>query len=247
MSNYSFTIGEKNEQMQIQKQVFLHLGPLSLLPCLLLLLLLVPSNHYWGTNRPLCQTGRHDSSPFLSRSLSLSYAHSTQPRRFLSLWMKEEVQRRLKCKESSVSSVSLRQEWHHSRQQQQQQRQWQAALPNYSWGLKNATAKELSVYKTHSLSSLCVFKAVPFTSYNPKLTPSKKRFPSQWRPPGLRKEGTKLKIPVSKCLFSNLVEKFAVCHKWRSVAKQDNFVWHLSSYKAAVKTLCAGGRYVPHP
>lgn len=132
-------------------------------------------------------------------SLSLSYTQSTQPCCFLSLWMKEEVQRRLKCKESSVSAISLRQEWHHSRQQQQQQRQWQAVLPNYSWGLKNATAKELSVYKTHSLSSLCVFKAVPFMSYNPKLTPSKKRFPSQWRPPGLRKEDAKLKIQVSKC------------------------------------------------
>lgn len=180
-------------------------------------------------------------------SLPLSLTLSTQPHCFLSLWMKEEVQRRLKCKESSVSSVSLRQEWHHSRQQQQQQRQWQAALPNYSWGLKNATAKELSVYKTHSLSSLCVFKAAPFMMYNPKLTPSEKRFPSQWRPPGLRKEGAKLKSQVSKCLFSNLVEKFAVCHKRHCVAKQDNFVWHLSAYKASVKTLCAAGRRVPHP
>lgn len=75
---------------------------------------------------------------------------------FLSLWMKEEEQRRLKSKESSVSSVSLRQQWHHSRQQQQQQRQWQAALTNYSWGLKNATAKELSVYKTpQSAAAVC--------------------------------------------------------------------------------------------
>lgn len=234
-------------QKTSRQEFFLHLGPLWLLPRLLLLLLLLPSNHYWGTNRPLCRIGRHDFFLFLSHSLSLTHTQSTQPRCFLSLWMKEEVQRRLKCKESSVSSVSLRQEWHHSRQQQQQQRQWQAALPNYSWGLKNATAKELSVYKTHSLSSLCVFKAVPFMSYNPKLTPSEKRFPSQWRPPGLRKEGAKLKIQLSKCLFSNLVEKFAVCHKWRSVAKQDNFVWHLSSYKEAVKARHAGGRYVPHP
>lgn len=151
---------------------------------------------------------------FLSISLPLSpsYTLKTQPCCFLSLWMKEEVQRRLKCKESSVSSVSLRQEWHHSRQQQQQQRQWQALLPNYSWGLKNATAKELSVYKTHSLSSPC-FQSHPVHELQPKLTPSKKKFPSQWCPPGLRKEGTKLKIWVSKYLFSNLTEKFAVCHK----------------------------------
>lgn len=186
-------------------------------------------------------------SLYVSLSLAPIQTHSIQPRRFLCLWMKEEVQRRLKCKESSVSSVSLRQEWHHSRQQQQQQRQWQAALPNYSWGLKNATAKSLvSTKLTHSAA--CVFsKASRSWVTTHKLTPSMKRFPSQWRPPGLRKEGAKLKIQVSKCLFSNLVEKFAVCHKWHSVAKQDNFVWHLSSDKAAAKTLCTGGRYVSHP
>ena len=147
----------------------------SFLACLLFSIL--PSNHYRGTNRPLCQTGRHDFS--LSLSLSLIQTRSTQPRRFLCLWMKEEVHRRLKCKDSSVSAASLRQEWHHSRQQQQQQRQWQAMLPNYSWGLKNATAKELSVYKTHSLSSLCVRFSKPSRSWvtTQNLYPPTRDFP----------------------------------------------------------------------
>lgn len=107
------------------------------------------------------QTGHYTrqadmNSFYLSLPLAPIQTRSIQPRRFLCLWMKEEVQRRLKFKESSVSSVSLRQEWHHSRQQQQQQRQWQAALPNYSWGLKNATAKSLvSTKLTHSAA--CVF------------------------------------------------------------------------------------------
>lgn len=40
--------------------------------CFFLCQLLLPSNHYWGTNRPLCQTGRHDFSLFLS----LPHTHS---------------------------------------------------------------------------------------------------------------------------------------------------------------------------
>lgn len=83
---------------KISRQEFiLQLGPLLLLPCLLVLLL--PSNHL-----------RHKQTimpDMISLYFSPSYRPSTQPHCFLSLWMKEEVQRRLKCKESSVCSVSL--------------------------------------------------------------------------------------------------------------------------------------------
>lgn len=195
------------------------------------------------------QTGHYTrQADMISLSLCLSLApiqtHSVQPRRFLCLWMKEEVQRRLKCKESSVSSVSLRQDWHHSRQQQQQQRQWQAPQPNYSWGLKNATAKSLvSTKLTHSAA--CVFsKASPLMSYNLKLTPSMKRFPSQWRPPGLRKEGATLKRRVSKCLFSNLVEKFAqveLCCRTRQLCVTPEL------RQRPLETPRAGGRRASHP
>lgn len=156
--------------------------------------------------------------------------------------MKEEAEKRLKSKESSVSFFSPRQEWHHSRQQQQQG-QWRATLPNYSWDA-SANAKELSV--SDSLGSQRVFKAVPFMSYSPKLTPSKKTFPSQWCTPGLRKESAAARIRLSKDLFSNLVGKFAVCHKQSSVGEQDNFVRHLSSHKASVTTRRAGGRRASH-
>lgn len=80
-----------------RQESILQLGPLLLLLCLLVLL--DPSN-----NLRYKQTIMPD---MISLYFSPSYRPSTQPHCFLSLWMKEEVQRRLKCKESSVSSVSL--------------------------------------------------------------------------------------------------------------------------------------------
>lgn len=108
-------------------------------------------------------------------------------------------------------------------QQQQQQRQWQAALPNYSWGLKNATAKGLSVYGG-------VSKVVPLMSYSPKLSMG-----TTWSREGRVENQSAFSATWWKSLHLDTsgalsLDKTTLCR-------------HLRSNKAAAKT----GRRVSHP
>lgn len=178
--------------------------------CLLLLLLLLPSNHYWGTNRPLCQTGRHDFSPAPPAHSPAASSACEWKRKRGGDW---SVKSPLSPPSPSDRSDTTADDNNNNNDSDKPR----CRIIHEGW--RDATAKELSVCETHSLSSRRTFKAVPFMSYSPKLTPSEQRFPSQWRPPGRRKEGAKLRIPESKYPFSNLLEKFAVCHKRSSVAK----------------------------
>lgn len=181
-------------------------------------------------------------------SLCLFLPHSTEPERFLCLWMKEEVQRRLKCKDSSVSPVSLRQEWHHGGPTTATTTtvdERRARIIHESRGTRQQRAQCLQKV-TRSAGSFS--KWPPFMSYSPKVTSPARREISLSMAPTWSEKGRRLsqRVALSKCLFSNLGEKFAVWHKSRTVAERDNFVWHLSSNKAAVKKACAGGGRISH-
>ena len=71
-------------------------------------------------------------------------------------------------------------------------------------------------------SEACVF-STSFMSYKPTYTHQDKISPLM-APTCSEKEAVQLQIQVSKCLLFNSDKRFVVCHKWRSVAKQDNFV-----------------------
>lgn len=64
--------------------------------------------------------------------------------------------------------------------------------------------------------------------------PARRHFPLNGAHLVWGSSASSLRIWESKGLFSNLFEKFAVCHKRHSVAEQDNFVCHLKWYKAPV-------------
>ena len=187
-----------------------------------------------STNRPLCQTGRHD----FSLSVTLSCRHkrtmhipaASSPRK----WKRKcRGDRSVKSPLSPSSSSDRSDTTADNNNNKDSDKRCCRIIHE---GRTQLQRSSVSPKLTHS--ALCVFSK-PSRSWvtTPNLHPPRRHFPLNGAHLVWGRKSATLRIQVSKSLFSNLVEKFAVCHNWRSVTEQDNFVWHLSSNKASVTTL----------
>lgn len=145
-------------------------GPLLLLSCLPSL----PSNHYWGTNRPLCQTGRQDFSLFLS--LSLPHIHSRHSRAASS-----PCEWKRKCRGDwsvksplSPPSLSDRSGTTADNNNNNDSDKRCCRIIHEGWRMQPQRSS-VSTKLTHSAAR--VFKAILFMSYNPNLHPPRRNLP----------------------------------------------------------------------